>query len=154
MDNNKLINFISNNKKYTKSTISNLGISLLILFVLIDFFNKITNNFITIFNNYAKDHRLIYGSQELKEKDNYNYSHDDDFTYKKIKILNSIRHIKINNKKNFEDIVNYKKKYQLDSEIKASVDRKVLNDDNDNYKYTSSPNIFDFILDIFKPTEA
>jgi hypothetical protein len=154
MDNNKLINFINNNKKYTKSTISNLGISLLILFVLIDFFNKITNNFITIFNNYAKDRRLIYGSQELKEKDNYNYSQDDDFEHKKLKILNSIRHIKINNEKNFEDIVNYKKKYQLDSEIKAGVDRKVLNNDNDNYKYSSSPNIFDFILDIFKPTEA
>ena len=61
--------FLNENKKDIKTLTSNLGISILIVIVLIEFFNRITNNFITIFNNYAKDHRLLYGSEELKEKD-------------------------------------------------------------------------------------
>ena len=100
------------------------------------------------------DHRIIYGSDKINEIDNYNYQDDEEFNYKKIKILKSIRHIKINNDKNFEDITNYKKKYSLDHNIEATVDKKVLSKDNDNYKYTNSPNIFDFILDIFRPTQA
>jgi len=147
-------NFLYENKKDTKNLTSNLGISILIVLILIEFFNRITNNFITIFKNYIDDGRIIYGSDMINQKDNYNYEDDEDFNYKKLQILKSIRHIKVNNDKNFEDITNYKKKYNLDYDIKASVDRKVLNKDNDNYKYNNSPNILDFILDIFKPTKA
>ncbi len=147
-------NFLYENKKDTKNLTSNLGISILIVLILIEFFNRITNNFITIFKNYIDDGRIIYGSDMINQKDNYNYEDDEDFNYKKLQILKSIRHIKVNNDKNFEDITNYKKKYNLDYDINASVDRKVLNKDNDNYKYNNSPNILDFILDIFKPTRA
>ena len=146
--------FLDENKKDTKNLTSNLGISILIVLILIEFFNRITNNFITIFKNYIDDGRIIYGSDIINQKDNYNYEEDEDFNYKKLQILKSIRHIKVNNDKNFEDITNYKKKYNLDYDINASVDRKILNKDNDNYKYNNSPNILDFILDIFKPTRA
>lgn len=147
-------NFIYENNKDIKSLTSNLGISILIVIILVEFFNRITNNFITIFKNYTDDKRIIYGSNKITEKDNYNYYDDEDFNYKKLQILKTIRQIKVNNDKNFEDITSYKKKYNLDSNIEAKIDRKVLSKDNDNYKYTNSPNIFDFILDIFKPTKA
>ena len=147
-------NFIYENNKDIKSLTSNLGISILIVIMLVEFFNRITNNFILIFKNYTDDKRIIYGSNKITEKDNYNYYDDEDFNYKKLQILKTIRQIKVNNDKNFEDITSYKKKYNLDSNIEAKIDRKVLSKDNDNYKYTNSPNIFDFILDIFKPTKA
>ena len=147
-------NFIYENNKDIKSLTSNLGISILIVIILVEFFNRITNNFITIFKNYTDDKRIIYGSNKITEKDNYNYYDDEDFNHKKLQILKTIRQIKVNNDKNFEDITSYKKKYNLDSNIEAKMDRKVLSKDNDNYKYTNSPNIFDFILDIFKPTKA
>jgi hypothetical protein len=147
-------NFIYENNKDIKSLTSNLGISILIVIILVEFFNRITNNFITIFKNYTDDKRIIYGSNKITEKDNYNYYDDEDFNHKKLQILKTIRQIKVNNDKNFEDITSYKKKYNLDSNIEAKIDRKVLSKDNDNYKYTNSPNIFDFILDIFKPTKA
>ena len=147
-------NFIYENNKDIKSLTSNLGISILIVIILVEFFNRITNNFITIFKNYTDDKRIIYGSNKITEKDNYNYYDDEDFNHKKLQILKTIRQIKVNNDKNFEDIISYKKKYNLDSNIEAKIDRKVLSKDNDNYKYTNSPNIFDFILDIFKPTKA
>tara|TARA_B110000305_G_scaffold239619_1_gene307923 strand:+ start:198 stop:668 length:471 start_codon:yes stop_codon:yes gene_type:complete len=146
--------FIYENNKDIKSLTSNLGISILIVIILVEFFNRITNNFITIFKNYTDDKRVIYGSNKITEKDSYNYYNDEDFNYKKLQILKTIRQIKVNNDKNFEDIISYKKKYNLDSNIESKIDRKVLSKDNDNYKYTNSPNIFDFILDIFKPTKA
>lgn len=153
---NEIKKFLYENNKDIKSLTSNLGISILIVIILVEFFNRITNNFATIFKNYMDDHRIIYGSDKTNELDNYNYQDDEEFNYKKLKILKSIRHIKVNNDKNFEDIINYKKKYNLDDDdkIEATVDKKVLSKDNDNYKYTNPPNIFDFIEDIFKPTQA
>lgn len=146
--------FLNENKKDIKTLTSNLGISILIVIVLIEFFNKITNNFSLILKNYVDENRLIYGSEKTDKLDNYNYNNDEDFNYKKTQILKSIRHIRINNENNFEDIVNYKKKYNLDSDINSKIDRKVLNGDNDNYEYKNQPNFIDFILDIFKPTKA
>lgn len=146
--------FLNENKKDIKTLTSNLGISILIIIVLIEFFNKITNNFSLILKNYVDENRLIYGSEKTDKLDNYNYNNDEDFNYKKTQILKSIRHIRINNENNFEDIVNYKKKYNLDSDINSKIDRKVLNGDNDNYEYKNQPNFIDFILDIFKPTKA
>lgn len=146
--------FLNENKKDIKTLTSNLGISILIVIVLIEFFNRITNNFSLILKNYVDENRLIYGSEKTDKLDNYNYNNDEDFNYKKTQILKSIRHIRINNENNFEDIVNYKKKYNLDSDINSKIDRKVLNGDNDNYEYKNQPNFIDFILDIFKPTKA
>tara|TARA_B100000963_G_scaffold358847_1_gene384533 strand:+ start:11246 stop:11719 length:474 start_codon:yes stop_codon:yes gene_type:complete len=146
--------FLNENKKDIKTLTSNLGISILIVIVLIEFFNRITNNFSLILKNYVNENRLIYGSEKTDKLDNYNYNNDEDFNYKKTQILKSIRHIRINNENNFEDIVNYKKKYNLDSDINSKIDRKVLNGDNDNYEYKNQPNFIDFILDIFKPTKA
>ena len=146
--------FLNENKKDIKTLTSNLGISILIVIVLIEFFNRITNNFSLILKNYVDENRLIYGSEKTDKLDNYNYNNDEDFNYKKTQILKSIRHIRINNENNFEDIVNYKKKYNLDSDINSKLDRKVLNGDNDNYEYKNQPNFIDFILDIFKPTKA
>jgi hypothetical protein len=146
--------FLNENKKDIKTLTSNLGISILIVIVLIEFINRITNNFSLILKNYVDENRLIYGSEKTDKLDNYNYNNDEDFNYKKTQILKSIRHIRINNENNFEDIVNYKKKYNLDSDINSKIDRKVLNGDNDNYEYKNQPNFIDFILDIFKPTKA
>tara|TARA_Y100000389_G_scaffold195371_1_gene226716 strand:+ start:3255 stop:3713 length:459 start_codon:yes stop_codon:yes gene_type:complete len=146
--------FLNENKKDIKTLTSNLGISILIVIVLIEFFNRITNNFSLILKNYVDENRLIYGSEKTDKLDNYNYNNDEDFNYKKTQILKSIRHIRINNENNFEDIINYKKKYNLDSDINSKIDRKVLNGDNDNYEYKNQPNFIDFILDIFKPTKA
>ena len=121
--------FLNENKKDIKTLTSNLGISILIIIVLIEFFNKITNNFSLILKNYVDENRLIYGSEKTDKLEN-------------------------ENENNFEDIVNYKKKYNLDSDINSKIDRKVLNGDNDNYEYKNQPNFIDFILDIFKPTKA
>ena len=72
------------------------------------------------------DHRIIYGSDKTNELDNYNYQDDEEFNYKKLKILKSI-YIKVNNDKILKDIINYKKKYNLDDDkIKQTVDKKVL----------------------------
>lgn len=146
--------FLDGNKKDTKVLISNLGISILIIVVLLEFFSRITNNVSFIFKNYMDDRRIIYGEEEIRDIDNYKYDEDEDFNYKKTQILKSIRHIKINNEKNFEDITKYKKKYDLDSDINSKIDRKVLNGDNDNYEYKNQPNFIDFILDVFKPSKA
>lgn len=146
--------FLNGNKKDTKKLISNLGISILIIIVLLEFFSRITNNVSFIFKNYMDDTRIIYGEEEIRDIDNYKYDEEQDFNYKKTQILKSIRHIKINNEKNFEDITKYKKKYDLDSDIKSKIDRKVLNGDNDNYEYKNQPNFIDFILDVFKPSKA
>ena len=146
--------FLNGNKKDTKKLISNLGISILIIIVLLEFFSRITNNVSFIFKNYMDDTRIIYGEEEIRDIDNYKYDEEQDFNYKKTQILKSIRHIKINNENNFEDITKYKKKYDLDSDIKSKIDRKVLNGDNDNYEYKNQPNFIDFILDVFKPSKA
>lgn len=146
--------FLDGNKKDTKVLISNLGISILIIAVLLEFFSRITNNVSFIFKNYMDDRRIIYGEEEIRDIDNYKYDEDEDFNYKKTQILKSIRHIKINNEKNFEDITKYKKKYDLDTELNSKIDRKVLNGDNDNYEYKNQPNFIDFILDVFKPSKA
>lgn len=146
--------FLDGNKKDTKVLISNLGISILIIVVLLEFFSRITNNVSFIFKNYMDDKRIIYGEEEIRDIDNYKYDEDEDFNYKKTQILKSIRHIKINNEKNFEDITKYKKKYDLDTELNSKIDRKVLNGDNDNYEYKNQPNFIDFILDVFKPSKA
>ena len=146
--------FLNGNKKDTKKLIKNLGISILIIIVLLEFFSRITNNVSFIFKNYMDDTRIIYGEEEIRDIDNYKYDEEQDFNYKKTQILKSIRHIKINNENNFEDITKYKKKYDLDSDIKSKNDRKVLNGDNDNYEYKNQPNFIDFILDVFKPSKA
>lgn len=146
--------FLNGNKKDTKKLIKNLGISILIIIVLLEFFSRITNNVSFIFKNYMDDTRIIYGEEEIRDIDNYKYDEEQDFNYKKTQILKSIRHIKINNENNFEDITKYKKKYDLDSDIKSKIDRKVLNGDNDNYEYKNQPNFIDFILDVFKPSKA
>ena len=146
--------FLNGNKKDTKKLIKNLGISILIIIVLLEFFSRITNNVSFIFKNYMDDTRIIYGEEEIRDIDNYKYDEEQDFNYKKTQILKSIRHIKINNEKNFEDITKYKKKYDLDSDINSKIDRKVLNGDNDNYEYKNQPNFIDFILDVFKPSKA
>tara|TARA_E500000178_G_scaffold344597_1_gene393155 strand:+ start:208 stop:678 length:471 start_codon:yes stop_codon:yes gene_type:complete len=146
--------FLDGNKKDTKVLISNLGISILIIVVLLEFFSRITNNVSFIFKNYMDDRRIIYGEEEIRDIDNYKYDEDEDFNYKKTQILKSIRHIKINKEKSFEDITKYKKKYDLDSELNSKIDRKVLNGNNDNYEYKNQPNFIDFILDVFKPSKA
>ena len=143
-----------NNKDDIKVFTQNLGVSLLIIFVLIEFFNRITNNFTTIFKNYTDEHRLIYGTEQISKMDDYNYDEEVDFENNNSRILKSIRHIKINRDSNFEDLVKYKKKYNFDTEIKGTIDRKVLSKENDNYEYKNSPNIIDFLLDVFKPTKA
>mgnify|MGYP001239570465 CR=1 FL=1 len=151
---NSVDEFLRQNKSDTKKLTKNLGISLVILIVLLEFFKRVTNNTTTIFKNYFDDHRVIYGSEQTSKNDNYNYSKDLDYENKKVKILKSIRHIKINNNRTFDDLTKYKKKYNLNTDIKGTVDRKVLSKEYDNYKYENQPNVIDFLLDVFKPTKA
>jgi|TARA_B110000211_G_C13968790_1_gene503985 hypothetical protein len=143
-----------NNKEDIKVFIQNLGISLVILFVLIEFLKRVTNNFVIILKNYTDENRLIYGSENISKTDNYNYTTNNDFENKNTKILKSIRHIKINRDNNFDNLLKYKKKYNLDTEIYGNIDRKVLSKTNDNYEYKNSLNIIDFLLDVFKPTKT
>ena len=79
---NEIKKFLYENNKDIKSLTSNLGISILIVIILVEFFNRITNNFVTIFKNYMDDHRIIYGSDKTNELDNYNYQDDEEFNYK------------------------------------------------------------------------
>ena len=46
------------------------------------------------------------------------------------------------------------KDIQLDTNLYSEVNSKILSNKYDNYKYQNSPSIFQFILDIFKPTTA
>ena len=59
--------FLNGNKKDTKKLIKNLGISILIIIVLLEFFSRITNNVSFIFKNYMdeNDPKNIFVEEDI-----------------------------------------------------------------------------------------
>ena len=88
-------------------------------------------------------------------EDNNKFIRDDvEYVNNSNEILKTINSIKLSNSNEFKSLVNYKKKYNLDTTNYAEINNKVLSNKYDDYEYNNAPNLIHFILDIFKPTKA
>jgi hypothetical protein len=144
------------------NTIS-LCISLFTFFVICYFIFSYIKNLLEIIKNYIHDSLLVNQTNKKLLNDNNNYDHEIEFESNRNEILKSINNINNNFNDEFNQINNYKdktnKEYRdankniiLDTNIYSSVNSKVLSKKYDNYDYDNTPSIFQFILDIFKPS--
>lgn len=144
------------------NTIS-LCISLFTFLVICYFIFSYIKNLLEIIKNYIHDSLLVNQTNKKLLNDNNNYDHEIEFESNRNEILKSINNIKNNFNDEFNQINNYKdktnKEYRdankniiLDTNIYSSVNSKVLSKKYDNYDYDNTPSIFQFILDIFKPS--
>lgn len=132
--------------------VKNLILSLISLILLIFFGFKIFNNMAKLFFNYYGEIFKIH--EKNKSDDDNNYLRDEvEFKNKSNEILKNINSIKLQHKKEFSDLREYKKKYDLDNINYSEVNNKILSKKYDDYEYNNKPNIINFILDIFKPTK-
>jgi|TARA_B110000259_G_C14016975_1_gene401670 hypothetical protein len=132
--------------------VKNLILSLISVIVLIFFGFKIFNNMAKLFFNYYGEIFKIH--EKNKSDDDNNYLRDEvEFKNKSNEILKNINSIKLQQKKEFSDLREYKKKYDLDNINYSEVNNKILSKKYDDYEYNNKPNIINFILDIFKPTK-
>ena len=144
------------------NTIS-LCISLFTFLVICYFIFSYIKNLLEIIKNYIHESLLVNQTNKKLLNDNNNYDHEIEFESNRNEILKSINNIKNNYNNEFNQINNYKdktnKEYRdankniiLDTNIYSSVNSKVLSKKYDNYDYDNTPSIFQFILDIFKPS--
>tara|TARA_B110000211_G_scaffold226674_1_gene280543 strand:- start:663 stop:1160 length:498 start_codon:yes stop_codon:yes gene_type:complete len=144
------------------NTIS-LCISLFTFLVICYFIFSYIKNLLEIIKNYIHESLLVNQTNKKILNDNNNYDHEFNFESNRNEILKSINNIKNNFNDEFNQINNYKdktnKEYRdankniiLDTNIYSSVNSKVLSKKYDNYDYDNTPSIFQFILDIFKPS--
>tara|TARA_B110000495_G_C23029815_1_gene612955 strand:- start:710 stop:1213 length:504 start_codon:yes stop_codon:yes gene_type:complete len=146
------------------NTIS-LCISLFTFLVICYFIFSYIKNLLEIIKNYIHESLLVNQTNKKILNDNNNYDHEFNFESNRNEILKSINNIKNNFNDEFNQINNYKdktnKEYRdankniiLDTNIYSSVNSKVLSKkyDNYDYDYDNTPSIFQFILDIFKPS--
>jgi|TARA_B110000259_G_scaffold146048_1_gene164598 hypothetical protein len=144
------------------NTIS-LCISLFTFLVICYFIFSYIKNLLEIIKNYIHESLLVNQTNKKILNDNNNYDHEFNFESNRNEILKSINNIKNNYNNEFNQINNYKdktnKEYRdankniiLDTNIYSSVNSKVLSKKYDNYDYDNTPSIFQFILDIFKPS--
>lgn len=130
----------------------NLILSLVSVIILIFFGFKILKNFVEMFHNYYKDVFQNYNNLN-KDDDNKYLRNEIEYNNTSNEILQSINNIKLNNKKDFSKLKEYKNKYDLDSINYSQINNKVLSKKYDNYEYNDKPNIIHFIIDVFKPTK-
>lgn len=144
------------------NTIS-LCISLFTFLVICYFIFSYIKNLLEIIKNYIHESLLVNQTNKKILNDNNNYDHEFNFESNRNEILKSINNINNNFNDEFNQINNYKdktnKEYRdankniiLDTNIYSSVNSKVLSKKYDNYDYDNTPSIFQFILDIFKPS--
>ena len=132
-----------------------LIISLLTIFIMCGLLYVLTSNIITMITNYINKSNQVFntGSSNIAKNDDNHYLRDEyHHQNQNDRILQSISNIHKNNNKQFSNLVAYKKKYNLDDKIHSDITTKVLSSSNDNNEYKNPPNIFTFIMDVFKPS--
>jgi hypothetical protein len=166
-----------NNKSYSisntnsiKEELSNdtisLCVSIFTFLVLCYFFFSYIINLLEIIKNYINKSLIVNQTNKKLAKDNNQFDRDNIFyDSNRNEILKSIKNISNNYSDEFKKLKNYKEKtnkeysdaekdIRLDTNLYSEVNAKVLSNKYDNYKYDNSPSIFQFIIDIFKPTTA
>ncbi len=148
------------------NNILSLCISILTFLTLCYFFISYIKNLLLIVKDYINQSLLINKTNKVIENDNYKFERDNiSYDNTRNEILKSIKNIRTNYTDEFSKLRKYKedtnKKYveaekdiELDTNLYSEVNSKILSNKYDNYKYQNSPSIFQFILDIFKPTTA
>lgn len=120
--------------------------------IIIFFGLKVSNNILKLlFSYYDKKYKKY--NEDTKDDDNKYIRDDMEFKNKSNEILNNINSIKLQHKKEFSDLKEYKTKYNLDNINYSVVDNKILSKKYDDYEYNNKPNFINFIVDIFKPTK-
>jgi len=120
--------------------------------IIIFFGLKVSNNILKLlFSYYDKKYKKY--NEDTKDDDNKYIRDDMEFKNKSNEILNNINSIKLQHKKEFTDLKEYKTKYNLDNINYSVVDNKILSKKYDDYEYNNKPNFINFIVDIFKPTK-
>ena len=148
------------------NNILSLCISILTFLTLCYFFISYIKNLLVIVKDYINQSLLINKTNKVIENDNYKFERDNiSYDNTRNEILKSIKNIRTNYTDEFSKLRKYKedtnKKYveaekdiELDTNLYSEVNSKILSNKYDNYKYQNSPSIFQFVLDIFKPTTA
>ncbi len=148
------------------NNVLSLCISILTFLTLCYFFISYIKNLLVIVKDYINQSLLINKTNKVIENDNYKFERDNiSYDNTRNEILKSIKNIRTNYTDEFSKLRKYKedtnKKYveaekdiELDTNLYSEVNSKILSNKYDNYKYQNSPSIFQFILDIFKPTTA
>ena len=148
------------------NNILSLSISILTFLTIFYFFISYIKNLLVIVKDYINESLLINKTNKILENDNYKFEKDNIYyDNTRNEILKSIKNIRTNYTDEFSKLRKYKedtnKKYvaaekdiELDTNLYSEVNSKILSNKYDNYKYQNSPSIFQFILDIFKPTTA
>jgi|TARA_Y100000389_G_C17158326_1_gene363082 hypothetical protein len=172
MENSKIDKSIIEKMKIKKTKIElgnntlSLCISILTFVTLFYFFISYITNLLVIVKDYVSESLLVNKTNKVLKNDNNNFEIDNiQYNNTRNEILKSIKSIKTNFTDDFKKLKKYKentnkeykeadKDIQLDTNLYSDVNSKILSKKYDNYKYDNSPSIFQFILDIFKPTSA
>ena len=148
------------------NNILSLSISILTFLTIFYFFISYIKNLLVIVKDYINESLLINKTNKILENDNYKFEKDNIYyDNTRNEILKSIKNIRTNYTDEFSKLRKYKedtnkeykeaeKDIQLDTNLYREVNSKILSNKYDNYKYQNSPSIFQFVLDIFKPTTA
>tara|TARA_Y100000389_G_scaffold69121_1_gene65744 strand:+ start:26 stop:514 length:489 start_codon:yes stop_codon:yes gene_type:complete len=148
------------------NNILSLSISILTFLTICYFFISYIKNLLVIIKDYINNSLIINKTNKIIDNDNYKFEKDTIiYDNNRNEILKSIKNIRKNYTDEFSKLRKYKeltnkeykeaeKDIQLDTNLYSEVNSKILSNKYDNYKYQSSPSIFQFVLDIFKPTTA
>jgi len=143
-----------------------LCISILTFLTICYFFISYIKNLLIILKDFINDSLIINKTNKIIDNDNYKFEADTIiYDNNRNEILKSIKNIRKNYNDEFSRLRKYKeltnkeyresdKDIQLDTNLYSEVNSKILSNKYDNYKYQNSPSIFQFVLDIFKPTTA
>jgi hypothetical protein len=133
--------------------VKTLIISISSMVILTYFIIQIIRGIYNAVSGYLDQIRKIDGSEVAKIKDEYIYTDeiDNDKNYNN-KIMESIGQIRKSNDSEFKKLTQYKKKHELDPTIYSQINTKTTSEKHDDYNYKNSPNVFDFINDVFRPT--
>jgi predicted PurR-regulated permease PerM len=132
-----------------------LIVSLLTILIMCGLLYALTSNIITMIINYINKSNQVFntGTSNIKKSDDNHYLRDEyRYENQNDRILQSISNIHKNNNKQFSNLISYKKKYNLNDKLHSDITTKVLSSSNDNNEYKNPPNIFNFIMDVFKPS--
>ena len=158
-------NEINVKKELGNNTIS-LCVSIFTFIVLCYFFLSYIKNLLEIMKNHIHKSLIVNQTYKKIAADNNHFDRDNIFyDSNRNEILKSIKNIRNNYNDEFKKLRKYKentnkeyskadKEIRLDTNLYSEVNAKVLSNKYDNYKYDNPPSIFQFILDIFKPTTA
>lgn len=143
-----------------------LCISILTFLTICYFFISYIKNLLIILKDFINNSLIINKTNKIIDNDNYKFEADTIiYDNNRNEILKSIKNIRKNYNDEFSRLRKYKeltnkeyreadKDIQLDTNLYSEVNSKILSNKYDNYKYQNSPSIFQFVLDIFKPTTA